>query len=184
MLVNVGPGRQFDLNKWYEEGICIEIRVNISAFIKELVAIVRIEIGNSFLQNVFWSKQIVYNTAVSIRLSKYHKERYTDASISVSFTVTSWWVQWRLKSPASPLLNFWFRRRSKKTSKLRFTGLCVGNSPGIGEFPAQKASNAENVPFDDVIMQQHIQGISWSIETDIIVEFSVQLIYFDLISRP
>ena len=25
------------------------------------------------------------------------------------------------------------------------TGLCVGNSPGTGEFPAQMASNAENV---------------------------------------
>ena len=38
-----------------------------------------------------------------------------------------------------------FRRRSKKMSKLRVTGLCVGNSPVTGEFPAQKASNAENV---------------------------------------
>ena len=34
---------------------------------------------------------------------------------------------------------------SKKTSKLRVTGLCAGNSPGTGEFPAQGASNAENV---------------------------------------
>ena len=33
----------------------------------------------------------------------------------------------------------------KKTSKLRVTGLCVGNSPVTGEFPAQRASNAENV---------------------------------------
>ena len=32
-----------------------------------------------------------------------------------------------------------------KTSKLRVTGLCVGNSPLTGEFPAQIASNAENV---------------------------------------
>ena len=40
-----------------------------------------------------------------------------------------------------------FRRRSKKTSKLRVTGLCVGNSPGTGEFPAQMTSNAENVSF-------------------------------------
>ena len=31
------------------------------------------------------------------------------------------------------------------TSKLRVTGLCVGNSPRTGEFPAQMASNAENV---------------------------------------
>ena len=37
------------------------------------------------------------------------------------------------------------RCRSKKTSKLRVTGLCVGNSLVTGEFPAQKASNAENV---------------------------------------
>ena len=34
---------------------------------------------------------------------------------------------------------------SKKTPKLRITGLCDGNSPVIGEFPAQKASNAEDV---------------------------------------
>ena len=33
----------------------------------------------------------------------------------------------------------------KIPSKLRVTGLCVGNSPGTGEFPAQMASNAENV---------------------------------------
>ena len=43
------------------------------------------------------------------------------------------------------LLKHLFRRRSKKTSKLRVTGLCAGNSPGAGEFPAQMASNAENV---------------------------------------
>ena len=32
----------------------------------------------------------------------------------------------------------------KKTSKLRVTGLCEGDSPGTGEFPAERASNAEN----------------------------------------
>ena len=47
--------------------------------------------------------------------------------------------------PYDCLLNRLFRRRSKKTSKLRVTGLCVGNSPGTGEFPVQMASNAENV---------------------------------------
>ena len=35
--------------------------------------------------------------------------------------------------------------RSKKTPKLRVTGLCDGNPPVTGEFPPQKASNAENV---------------------------------------
>ena len=43
------------------------------------------------------------------------------------------------------LLKRLFRRRSKIISKLRVTGLCAWNSPGTGEFPAQKASNAENV---------------------------------------
>ena len=47
--------------------------------------------------------------------------------------------------PYDCLFNRLFRRRSKKTSKLCVTGLCVGNSPGTGEFPAQMASNAENV---------------------------------------
>ena len=37
------------------------------------------------------------------------------------------------------------RRRSKKSLKLSVTGLCVGNSLVIGEFPSQMASNAENV---------------------------------------
>ena len=32
-----------------------------------------------------------------------------------------------------------------KTSKHRVIGLCRENSPVTGEFPAQKASNAENV---------------------------------------
>ena len=43
------------------------------------------------------------------------------------------------------LLNRLFRLRSKKTSKLRVTGLCAGNSLVTGEFLAQMASNAENV---------------------------------------
>ena len=47
--------------------------------------------------------------------------------------------------PHDCLLNRLFGRRSKKTSKLRVTGLCAGNSTGTGEFPAQRASNAENV---------------------------------------
>ena len=43
------------------------------------------------------------------------------------------------------LHNRLFGHKSKKTSKLRVTGLCAGNSPGTGVFPAQMASNAENV---------------------------------------
>ena len=43
------------------------------------------------------------------------------------------------------LLNRLFKHTSKKTSKPCVTGLCVGNSPVTGEFPAQRASNVENV---------------------------------------
>ena len=47
--------------------------------------------------------------------------------------------------PHDCLLNRSFRRRWKKTSKLRVTGFSAGNSPMTGEFPAQRASNAESV---------------------------------------
>ena len=46
--------------------------------------------------------------------------------------------------PHDGLLSRLFRHRSKKTSKLRVTGLCEGNSPVTSEFPSQRASNAEN----------------------------------------
>ena len=42
---------------------------------------------------------------------------------------------------------------SNKTSKLRVTGLCEGNSPVTGEFPTQMANNGKMFPFDDIIMK-------------------------------
>ena len=39
------------------------------------------------------------------------------------------------------LLNRLFKRKSKKTPKLRITGLCEGNPPVTGGFPPQRASN-------------------------------------------
>ena len=47
--------------------------------------------------------------------------------------------------PHECLRNRLYRRRSKKTSKFRVTGLCAGNSSGTDEFPAEMVSNAENV---------------------------------------
>ena len=58
--------------------------------------------------------------------------------------------------PHDCLHNRLFGRRSKKTSKLRVTGLCAGNSPETGEFPAQRASNAENV---SIWWRHHVNGI-------------------------
>ena len=51
----------------------------------------------------------------------------------------------QITSLTSVYSNVYSKRRSKKTSKLRVTGLCAGNSPVTGEFPAQRASNAEKV---------------------------------------
>ena len=57
--------------------------------------------------------------------------------------------------PHDCLLSRLFGCRSKKTSTLRVTGHCAGNSPGTGEFPAQMVSNAEMFPFDDIIMRNY-----------------------------
>ena len=50
------------------------------------------------------------------------------------------------------LLNRLFVRRSKKTSKLRATGLWAGNSPGPVNFPHKWPVTRKMFPFDDVIM--------------------------------
>ena len=50
------------------------------------------------------------------------------------------------------LPNRLFRRRSKKTSKLRVTGLCAENWPVTGKFPAQWPVTRKMFPFDDVII--------------------------------
>ena len=78
---------------------------------------------------------------------------YSMSTVSLS-SYTDISLQWRHNGrdgvsnhqPHDCLLNRLFRRRSKKTSKLPVTGLCVGISPGTGEFPTQRAaSNLENV---------------------------------------
>ena len=48
-------------------------------------------------------------------------------------------------------LNHLFRRRSKKTSKLRVTGFCAGNSPVNS--PHKGPVTRKMFPFDDVIMK-------------------------------
>ena len=49
-------------------------------------------------------------------------------------------------------------RTSKKTSKLRVTGLCEGNSPVTGEIHAQRASNAENA---SILWRHHDRALYW-----------------------
>ena len=86
--------------------------------------------------------------------------------ISTTYPIS---LQWRHNGrdsvsnhqPHDCLLNRLFRRRSKKTPKLCVTGLFGGNSPGTGEFPAQMASNAENVP---IWWRHHVSLISQQFE--------------------
>ena len=61
--------------------------------------------------------------------------------------------------PHDCLLNRLFGCRSKKTPKLRVTGLCAGNSPGTGEFPHKWPITRNMLPFDDVIMRG-LYGVS------------------------
>ena len=77
---------------------------------------------------------------------------FTDAGAMIQWSnPTS--LQWRHNGhdgfsnhqPHNCLINPLFRHRSEETSKLQVTGFCEGNSPVTSEFPAQRASNAENV---------------------------------------
>ena len=54
--------------------------------------------------------------------------------------------------PHGCLLNRLFSRRSKKISKLRVTGLCVGNSPEPVNSPHKGPVTRKMLPFDDVTM--------------------------------
>ena len=63
-----------------------------------------------------------------------------------NITVTSRWARWRLKSPASRLFTqSYVQAQIKGNIKAPRHWPCEGNSPVTGEFPAQRASNAENV---------------------------------------
>ena len=59
--------------------------------------------------------------------------------------------------PHDCLFDRLFRHISKKTSMLRITGFCAGNSPVTGEFLAQRASNAKNV---STWWRHHVMAIS------------------------
>ena len=95
---------------------------------------------------------------------KYSQHGYFLSLVGQRFWCVS--LQWRHNEhggisnhqPQDCLLNGSLRRRSKVTSKLRITGLCAWNSPVTGEFPAQRASNAENV---SIWWRHHV--VNWSL---------------------
>ena len=90
-----------------------------------------------------------------VMLSKYSNVLlwYASGCYWLIYHVHNSGLQWRHNEcdgisnhqPHDCLLKRLFMWRSNKTSKLHITGLCEGNSPVTGEFPAQRASNIENV---------------------------------------
>ena len=91
--------------------------------------------------------------SVYIRIYSVEQIVLQDVSVNTGTSMDNYSLQWRLNGcnnvsnhqPYDCFLNRLFRHRLKKASKLRVTGRCAGNSPEAGEFPAQMASNVENV---------------------------------------
>ena len=97
-------------------------------------------------------------------------------------------LQWRQNGhdrvsnhqPNDCLLNRLFRRRSTKIWILRVTGLCEGNSTVTSEFPAQSASNVENVSIrwryhGDYLSSQVFCGTSEQFHKNLICNVSLEV---------
>ena len=69
----------------------------------------------------------------------------------------------------------------KENTKLRVTGLCAGNSPGTGEFPAQMASYAENVS----IWWRHHDFVGYTVHNGMrtVRAFSPNLMHWRIVSN-
>ena len=132
----------------------------------------------------------VGSTSIRYRSDTFASDRYlididlhgvwsyeTEVDQHVSIT-----LQWRHngrdsvsnQQPHGCLLIRLFRRRSKKTSKLRVTGLCAGNSPGPVNSLRKGPVTRKMVPFDDVIMKHH----NWIQNHWIKLQFVMQFSYF------
>ena len=125
-------------------------------------------------------------------IRKYGSDYTQDTQVFQLTTTYQWLGLWERKKPNSMfplrwrhnnhagvsnhqphgcLLNRLFRRKSKKTSKLRVTGLCAGISPGPVNSPHKGPVTRKMFPFDDVIMplhntMQHFNGWTYIIVTN------------------
>ena len=109
---------------------------------------------HSMFESPTWCLVISFKVYINVLMDSIQSSAVITRSKIVRYYVDNYrTLRWRHNDhagvsnhqPHGCLLNRLFRRKSKKTSKLRVTGLCAGNSPGTGEFPAQMASYAENV---------------------------------------
>ena len=108
-----------------------------------------------------WLSQV---TATYLKIFKWH---YSDVIMGAMAS--------QITSLTIIFLNCLFKRRSKKTSKLRVTDLCAGNSPVTGELPAQRASDVEKV---SIWWRHHGVAATWlSWEYYIYLECSPSNVY-------
>ena len=118
----------------------------------------------------YWHQWPLWLTLNDLKKVVYCLYPWVANRMNITWVVTLGWRHNGLDivsnhQPRECLLSRLFGRRSKKTSKLRVTGLCAGNSPGTGEFPAQRASNAENV---SIWWRHHEQAMNYQLETKMI----------------
>ena len=120
-------------------------------FVRDILSTVTVELDVKLpvCSNPIWPlPEDVIRYAVWFDLSMTCRLLHTDVVASEQIVTSRWRHNWHdcVSNHQAPhcLLNRLFGCRSKNTSQLRVTGLCAGNSPETGEFPAQMSSNAEN----------------------------------------
>ena len=98
-------------------------------------------IGETIIGHLLWADDLILfsDTITGLQKQSLHWSHNDDDGVSNH-------------QPQDCLLNRLFRHRSKKTSKLRVTGRCVGNSPGPVNSPHKGPVTRKMFPFDDVIM--------------------------------
>ena len=146
LYLNLQP-KQNCYDKQKSFSACVELRVQLLVFTKEVilqldVCLVIMQAGSIFFIN---------HDAVILRGQKVkgHNDDtpwqwYSLSIRSIHYNdVIMGAMTYQITSLTIVYSTVLFRRRSKKTSKLGVTGLCAGNSPVTGEFPAQMAGNAE-----------------------------------------
>ena len=111
-----------------------------------------------------WNINAIFTKFSLLAASEVVKMTASDATRDENVINT---LQWRYNGhdcvsnhqPHDCLLSHLFRRRSKKTSKLRVTGPCAGNSPGPVNSPHKGPVTRKMFPFDDDIILMLSAGL-------------------------
>ena len=134
--------------------MCYEFKSSSLANSILFIDIFTILISSNMLKNITetrhlegWVMVIMWWVVLSLRWLYYIDVIMTTVASQITSLAVAYIYIW--------LLNRLFRHRSKKTSKLRVTGLCAGISPGSVNSPHKGPVTRKMFPFNDVIM------VSW-----------------------